>query len=146
MSKSLVTDVITVEVVGKFGPKAVREGEDEASWFGVKKPLKAGDFSRDTSYEVELEEWQTGRFNIVKAKEVTEKSSGAIKAKATVGRKAVAKNEGDKNERILVQGVTQACISSVSLSSLPFASVEELASNVQELADKMIDYVRKKSS
>lgn len=133
-----MSEILTVEVAGKFGPKC------NEKWYGVKRPLKASDFENGKSYEVDLEEWKEGRFNIVKAKEVTEKSPPKAKETAKKQQKVAKDSNDDKNQRILVQGITQAAMTCPSLAGLPFTNVEELKANIQELADEMIEYVEGK--
>ena len=141
-------EVLTVEVSGKFGPKAIKDGDGESKWFGVKKPLKASNFEKGKSYEVELEEWQTGRYNITKAKEVDgndKKTSSVIKEKAVKQTKVLEVREGDKNKRILVQGITQAVTASPSVAGLPYTTTEELVNNIKEVAEQLISFVEKRS-
>lgn len=133
-----MSEILTVEVAGKFGPKC------DGKWYGVKRPLKALDFENGKSYEVDLEEWKEGRFNITKAKEVTEKSPPETKKVAKKQQKGVKDVNEDKNNRILVQGLTQAAMTCPSLAGLPFTNVVELKENIQELANEMIEYVESK--
>lgn len=74
------SELLTVEVVGKYGPKA------NGMWFGLKKPLKSSDFEVGQTYEVETEEWGNstkGGLNIVSMRVYEGEKSTTTRTRST---------------------------------------------------------------
>lgn len=136
-------ELLTVEAVGKFGPKA------NGKWYGVKKPLGPNDFKKGETYEVETENWKSGEktgMNIV-----TAKPHAQTQAKTTVVTKnkdvaaPVLNYEDSKNKRILIQGIVQAVAQAPALVQLTITNVDEYTNLVKEAAKQLIDFVNEET-
>lgn len=148
-------ETITVEVAGKYGPKA------NGVWYGVKRPLKATDFTAGQSYEIETEDWNsngksgvniTSIFPLEQAKAQAPARTVKAAAKATVlldvpttttnSAGVILSYEEQKNRRILRQGVVQAVIQSPMLAGLPFTNANDAVALVKDVANQLIDFVQ----
>ena len=116
-----MSQILTVDLVGKYGPKMT-----DGKWYGLKKPLKKEDFEKGTSYEVELDEWAPGRFNIKSSKPVSGSSPAPDKkAKSEVEKQqkeykavAVDREEGQRegNRRNVAAVITQGLVMAAGLN------------------------------
>lgn len=144
-------EVITIEAVGKFGPKA------NGKWYGVKRPLTTSGFAKGLTYEVETEGWESkGKtginiVNIIKTVEPEAPTSVGNNASSTTmtanSLPAITKtvyNSSDskqKDRRILVQGIVQAVVQSPSLAGLPFTTSDEVVNHVLKVSKSLIEFV-----
>jgi len=136
----MASERITVEVAGKFGPKA------NGKWYGIRKPMSASDFVTGGVYDVETSPWEkNGKsgVNIVKAVKVT--GDSAPKAEAVSAARPEANNDDDrslygkaKDIRILRSGVYQAAAKSPLLASMPASTIGEAVALVREFAEAII--------
>lgn len=95
------------------------------SKFGKKPDMKAGG-----TYDVEANEFK-GKKYIKKATEVSPPSAGA----------APVMSQQTKNERILVQGVVQACLQSPGLTGFA-TNADEYLATVEAAAERIVAFVR----
>lgn len=134
-------ETITIEAVGKFGPKA------NGKWWGVKRPLKSTDFVKGETYEIETENWESNGKNgvnivsVKKSKDVAITTNKKSEEQAVKTEVKVSSYEENKNRRILVQGITQAALVSPALAGLPFTTVNDIVNNAKEVANQMIKFV-----
>ena len=137
----MATERITVEVAGKFGPKA------NGKWYGIRKPMSASDFVTGGVYDVETSPWEkNGKsgVNITKAVKVTGDAPAkteAVTASKPEAKASVGDYETNKNRRILRQGIYQAVVQSPMLASLPASNVKEVVALVKEVAEALIEEV-----
>lgn len=143
-------ETITVEAVGKFGPKA------NGRWYGVARDLRDFKFLKDAQYSVTTEPWEkNGKsgVNIVDIKNIPQLNSATQTHVTSSGapttnfsnHPVVNTYETDKQKRILVQGIVQAVLQSPALSGLQYSSLNDLGQLVEELSSRMIEFVVNKS-
>lgn len=150
-----MSEVITIEAVSdkfknKYNSGSIMAG---GKWMQVSSKLDLNSFKKDKQMTVETKTNDKGYTSIVGIVEdsVTDEVEDVIKATKparTTKSKETDKPsyEDTKNRRILVQGITQACLASPALAALPYTTVEELAKNAQNLAIEMIEFVDQESS
>lgn len=149
-------EIITVEAAGKYGPKA------NGKWYGVKRPLKATDFTAGQTYEIETEDWNSNGKSGVNITSVCPlenetKTVAPVKnvkavTKGTVIRDIISSStestgvglsyEELKNRRILRQGMVQATVQSPMLAGLPFTNANDAVALVKDVANQLIDFVQ----
>lgn len=153
-----MSEVITVEAVSnkpkfpKFNSGAVLV---EGKWINVSSKLDISMFKKDNQVTVDIETNDKGYKTIVGIVEDVQDPRDEVEdvIKTTKPVRATKSKEADKpsyedtkNRKILVQGVTQACIVCPALASLPGSTVEDIANEAKELALLMIEFVDSESS
>ena len=113
-TKDLIKKVVTVEVVGKFGPKI--KFDDYEGWASPQKPLSKDDFVKGASYGVELEEWKEGRYNIISAKLVGDAPKVVANSTVSKNQKDYADGQREGNIRNVSATLTQGLIMHAGLS------------------------------
>lgn len=147
-----MSEVITIEVVGKFGPKA------NGAWYGLKRPVKPTDFTAGSTYLIETENYDyKGRkgVNITSFKKVDNEAVPTEREvkneiKKVVGdlnevKKSVKTEmtyDEQKNRRILRQGIIQAVVQSPSLASFPITDANGLVAMVKDISNQLIEFVQ----
>ena len=155
MSETIVIEAVSDKFKNKYNSGSVLSG---GKWMQVSSKLNLSDFQKDSQVTVELKTNDKGYTSIVglvnaSAKEEVEEAISNARTEAkTKTSKRVVKDETSKvsyddakSRKILVQGVTQSCVSSPSLAGLPYTSVSELAQNIKALALEMIEFVDNES-
>lgn len=146
--------LITVEVAGKFGPKA------NGQWLGIDRDsgLTPSDFVAGQTYDVEVKSWSSkgkSGTNIVAIKEDRPVKSDELKkvsneiareytaraAKPSTTPTVIETAEDRKSRRILYQGILQAALQSPSLAGLPATNVTEFMALVKEVVRQSAEFV-----
>jgi hypothetical protein len=142
-------ETIVVEAVSnkpkfpKFNSGAILAG---GTWINVVKDLPISNFQKGTEMTVEIETNAKGYKSITGlVEEVVAPPSPRttlLRDIPTTIAGSTTSYDDRKNRRILVQGITQACLTSPSLTVLPmFTTTAEIAKHVKALALEMIDFV-----
>lgn len=159
--ETITVEAVTTKFANKYNSGSVKVGD---KWLQVAKNVDINAFQKGASIDVETKTNDKGYTSIVALagiagsgldalieKEVASarKAKKAVKPVEEVTQTAAPKfdyaaNEANKNRRILIQGLVQACVASPSLAGLPYTTVSELAKNAQALAEEMIAFVEKK--
>lgn len=153
---------ITVEAVSdkyanKFSSGSVKT---DGKWLQVAKNVDISLFKSDTQIDVETKTNDKGYTSIVgvgtietapvaekpkRAKKIIDDFTGTALHELKTEPK-VTSYEDNKNLRILVQGIVQACVQAPGLVSLSITNVDELAEATEALATRLIAFVDKQIS
>ena len=138
-------ETITVDSINQYGPRVGGK-----NYYPSKKSgLSPEDFEVGKSYTVLVYTSDKGAkyINQIVGDAVVETPKAIVAPVAPVKEapKAPALSLSEKDTRILIQGLTQAATTCPALQSLPYTNVAELASNIKELAESLISFVRERS-
>ncbi len=168
-----MSEVITVEAVSdkfknKYSSGSVKVGD---KWMQVSSKLDINAFQKGSQIAVETRTNDKGYTSItaiadsdafvkeeveqVKATSKAKKTSKPVEQLATINSATASSTsktftgtlsyDDAKNKKILVQGLTQAALSSAALAGLQYSTVEEIAENAKKLALEMIAFVAEQS-
>jgi hypothetical protein len=138
-TQALLKESITVAQVGEFG---VRVGDE---WYGCNEPIESSDFVAGKTYEVlykrgkPSEKYPQGKAYI---SQIVGEGKAVTAATVTTA-KAPSLNDGDKNVRILRQGVYQAVLQSPALAGFA-ATRDEYLALVKNTAEEIIKAIESK--
>ncbi len=146
--ETLVIEAVSDKFKNKYSAGSVLAG---GKWMQVSSKLNLADFRKDSRVTVETKTNDKGYTSIVallddvQARKVKE-AAPEVERDAVPETKGIATNsyEGNKNRRILVQGLTQAVAQSPALACLPGTDVQSIANNITDLTDLLIVYVESK--
>lgn len=152
MSETIIVEAVSDKFKNKYSSGSVKVGD---KWMQVSSKLDINSFQKGSQIDVETKTNDKGYTSIValateavstpKAKKVIK----PVELPVTTLREEKASTglsyEEAKNKKILVQGLTQAAITSPALAGLSYTNVKELAANAKALALEMIEFVREES-
>lgn len=145
MSQTIVVEAVNTKP--KFPKYSNGSVLANGTWMQVAKNIDIALFQKDTQIQVETKTNDKGYVSIVGVAPtaVLEKPKAvATKIEKAAPERATTSYDTDKNRRILVQGVFQAAAQAPSLAGLPFTSVDDVANNVIQLADRLIEAIDKR--
>ncbi len=146
----MIIEAVSNKFANKYNAGSVKAN---GKWYQVSSKLDISDFKKDSQVTVETKTNDKGYTSIVgltrpgvEAVQAVEEAikDSRIEAKTKTAKRAVKEErsyDDAKGRKILVQGVTQSCISSPSLAGLPYTTTGELAANIKALALEMINFV-----
>ncbi len=157
-NETLVIEAVSDKFKNKYSAGSVLAG---GKWMQVSSKLNLSDFRKDSEVTVETKTNDKGYTSIVALlgaparaeapKAVRKPVEPAQEAPVNKGAfntpeeaQAVRSYQQNKDERILVQGLTQAVAQSPSLACLPGTDVQAIANNITDLTDLLIAYVKSK--